>query len=332
MHRISLIGLVTVLALVLAPVSPRPAAGGVYACPDMTGPSGIPDGQVNASDLSAFAAAKANQTSNGDFNTDVLVNAVDQAMFVQVFGQSNFICEDYWVQQHSRTPSCVDMNLDGYVDASDVSAFAAAKDAQNVAGDFSGDGQVDAVDQTILELALGSVGQCGIVVDYNPEPQLPPVEQLPPQSGVVTSTEPAPISIEPTDVLVQPTPSAPATADHETILKAEPPAAAPTAEVRDETPVSVTTAPALTQTLSPSKPRANVVNEDRAVTPAETTPSLVTVGDDTSDVSAASIAPDVTQPVAVSQTETTETESPLLATARAVLKAIGLALRSLLNL
>lgn len=331
MHRISLIGLVVVLALVLAPVSSRPAAGGVYACPDMTGPGGIPNGQVDASDLSAFAAAKANQTSNGDFNTDALVDAVDQAMFVQVFGQS-IICEDYWVQQHSRTPSCVDMNLDGYVDSSDVSAFAAAKDTQNVAGDFSGDGQVDAVDQTILELALGSVGQCGVVVDYVPDPQLPPVELLPPQSGVVASTEPAPVSIEPTDTLIKPTPSAPTTADHETVLTAEPPAAAPAAEVQNEAPISVTTVPALTKTLSPSKPRTNVVNEDRTVTPAETTPSLVTVGGDTSAVSTASIAPDLAQPVAVSQTETTETESPLVATTRAVLKAIGLALRSLLNL
>lgn len=324
MHRFSLFGLVIVLALILAPVSPRPASGGVYACPDMTGPGGLPDGHVDASDLSAFAAAKANQTTNGDFNTDVLVDAIDQAMFVQVFGQSNFICEDYWTLQHSRAPSCVDMNLDGFVDASDVSAFAAAKDAQNVAGDFSGDGRVDAVDQAILELALGSIGQCGVVVDFYPDPLLPPLERLPPEN-VSISTDSVPVPIEPTDVILKPTPPAPTTVDHLTIPEANPQSTAPATEERNEVNASVTIMPTL------SKPQTNAVNEDRAVTSVQATPSFGTINGDTSAPPTSSIAPAVSQPVAPSQPSATETESPLFAAALAVLNAVGQVLRSLLG-
>lgn len=177
---------VVIAALVLVGLTSAPASAGQYACPDMTGLDGLPDGHVDASDLSAFAAAKGSQSSTGDFNGDGPVDDIDQAMFEEVFGQSDFSCDKYWAQQHSRQPSCIDMTGDGSVDASDVSAFAATKGTNNVAGDFSGDSQVDNVDQAILEAALGTTGHtCGIVASINPETPLPPpVQQAPTEQGV----------------------------------------------------------------------------------------------------------------------------------------------------
>lgn len=199
---------VVIAAFVFAGFTSAPASAGQYACPDMTGLDGLPDGHVDASDLSAFAAAKGSQSSTGDFNGDGPVDDIDQAMFEEVFGQSNFSCDKYWAQQHSRQPSCIDMTGDGSVDASDVSAFAATKGTNNVAGDFSGDSQVDNVDQAILETALGTTGHtCGIVASINPEtPPPPPVERAPtePEQG---AEAPAPEpSIDPIAPIVALTP------------------------------------------------------------------------------------------------------------------------------
>lgn len=160
---------------------PAPTNAGVYACPDMTGPGGLPDTHVDGSDLSAFAAAKAVLSMTADFNTDNVVDEVDQEIFESVFGQSNFSCEAFWGRLHSGTPMCIDMVLDGNINASDLSAFAAAKGSNNMNGDFSGDGEVNDIDQTMLAMHLGETNYLcpgAAFAQYtDPIPPLPPVEQ-----------------------------------------------------------------------------------------------------------------------------------------------------------
>ncbi|MBI3115551.1 MAG: hypothetical protein HYZ09_03635 [Candidatus Kerfeldbacteria bacterium] len=319
--RRGILGAAVIAGLLLTSFSFRPAAAGVYACPDMTGPGGVPDGQVDASDLSAFAAAKGNQTADGDFNTDGSVDAIDQAMFGQVFGQSNFSCENHWKQLHARTPSCVDMTHDGYVDASDVSAFAAALASQDLAGDLSGDAIVDAVDQTILELSLGTVGACGIVIDFYPDPNPQPILPQQPEPTVQeVSVEEHPINPIAEQQSV-------ATVDEPAALLSSPVATPPsTVETQPATAV-VEPAPDATPApdqASPSKP----VSEDTAYAATETASYDATPVVETS----APVVPSPIESAPMAETPIEPIEAPaLISLFLAAVGALGAALRALLG-
>lgn len=186
-QRIVTVGITisALVAVLLIGAIPTPTNAGVYACPDMTGPGGLPDGRVDASDLSAFAAAKAALSMAADFNSDTVVDVVDQEVFESVFGQSNFNCEAFWSRLHSGTPMCIDMVPDGNIDSSDLSAFAAARGNSDMNGDFNGDGEVSDIDQAMLAMHLGETNYLCPGAAYaqytDPVPPLPPVEQTAPE-------------------------------------------------------------------------------------------------------------------------------------------------------
>ncbi len=163
------IGMLTLgiaLLVLMGSVSTAAVTGSARACPDMVSFNGGygPNGMVDASDLSAFAAAKATQDMLGDFTGDGLVDDLDQSILAALLGVQNINCQNpalWWpvypvpVCPIEVGPACPDMNSDQRVDASDVSAFAAALSQQTANGDFNGDGSVNALDQTILAGHLG---------------------------------------------------------------------------------------------------------------------------------------------------------------------------------
>lgn len=165
----SVCALVLGIALLALMGSPRisAVAGAVRACPDMVslnGGSG-PDGRIDASDLSAFAAAKAAQDALGDFTGDGLVNDLDQSIIAALLGTQNIDCQNpgsWWpvypapVCPVENGPACPDMNGDRNVDNSDLSAFGAAIAQQTANADFNGDGSVNALDRAILAGHLGA--------------------------------------------------------------------------------------------------------------------------------------------------------------------------------
>lgn len=105
---------------------------------------------------------------NQDGHLEVVIGSWDQKVYVWTL-LANANDRRPWPMYHhdeERTgvfhgpacnPSaCPDLTGDGFVDASDVSSFAAAKATNDLTADFNGDGRVDIYDQNILASLLGS--------------------------------------------------------------------------------------------------------------------------------------------------------------------------------
>ncbi len=151
-----------------------------YTCPDITR-----DGNVDMSDLSALAAAlePATYDPNADLNTDGHVTRPDAAVLAGFFGQTGLDCSSdaVWIIQ----AACPDITRDGNVDASDISALAAAMPpaAYDANADLNGDGTISQQDTSVLEGYLGRTGF--ICNDASNEPTLPVTSEIvPPPSSI----------------------------------------------------------------------------------------------------------------------------------------------------
>lgn len=129
-----------------------------YACPDLTR-----DGNVDASDLSALAAAQPPAVYNwsADLNGDGLISSQDAQVWDGYRGQTGMNCSDI-ANRPVWTGPCPDLTGDGYADGSDVSALAAALSPAKYSplADLNGDGVVNAQDSSVLG---GYLGQSGFI-------------------------------------------------------------------------------------------------------------------------------------------------------------------------
>lgn len=142
------------------------------ACPDITR-----DGNVDGSDLSALAASMppAAYDANADLNGDNVISSQDTSILEGYLGQTGFICrgaptnptipEPSGVTVH-LVPACPDITRDGYVDASDLAALAAAMPPTlyNWNADLNGDGQITQQDAQVWD---GYRGQTGLICGRN---------------------------------------------------------------------------------------------------------------------------------------------------------------------
>ncbi len=174
-------GFVLVAVISLVALSAAPASFAItqriapYTCPDITR-----DGNVDMSDLSALAAAlePAAYDPIADLNADSHVTRQDSAVLAGFFGQTGLDCSSdaAWIIQ----VACPDITRDGNVDASDISALAAALPpaTYDANADLNGDSTISQQDTSVLEGYLGRTGF--ICNDASNEPILPTGEIIPP--------------------------------------------------------------------------------------------------------------------------------------------------------